>query len=182
MAPQGPSEKTYGLLEVLSQWAVLYALKFLLVSLSKRCIAYLCLCVLRFSWNHIIFYCMYMFNRRQAIKETIKDCEWRFLCALFLKSISLCVICRYLIFFTANISYIKKILKEAFKRFTLISNPALPRSFLSNAAQFWFINNLFQCLQLLITKVLVQWLEFLFSMVMVNTVRSVVFFSPIACD
>ena len=39
------------------------------VSIPKRCIVYICICVLRFSQNHIIFYYMYIFKMGKTTKE-----------------------------------------------------------------------------------------------------------------
>ena len=39
------------------------------VSIPKRCIVYICICVLRFSQNDIIFYYMYIFKMGKTTKE-----------------------------------------------------------------------------------------------------------------
>ena len=39
------------------------------ISIPKRYIVYICICVLRFSWNHDIFYYIYIFKMGNRIKE-----------------------------------------------------------------------------------------------------------------
>ena len=69
MAQHGLGDKTYGLLQVPSQWIILHTSQVLPISTSKSCIVYICICVLRFLWNHLIFYFMYIFKMENAIKE-----------------------------------------------------------------------------------------------------------------
>ena len=66
---QGLDGKTYRLLQVPSKWTILHDSQVLLVSISKRCIVYSCICVLHFSWNNIILYCMHIFKIGKTKKE-----------------------------------------------------------------------------------------------------------------
>ena len=55
MTQQGFGDKTYGLLQVPSQWTILDASQILPVSSSKRSIVYTCICGLRF-YERTFFY------------------------------------------------------------------------------------------------------------------------------
>ena len=68
MTLQGLGDKTYGLLQVPSQWTILHASQVLSVSSSKLCIVYACICVLRFLLKNIFYY-MYTFKMGKNNKE-----------------------------------------------------------------------------------------------------------------
>ena len=75
MTLQGLGDKTYGLLQVPSQWTILHTSQVLSVSSSKRYIVYTCICVLRFLLKNVFCY-MYIFKMGKTIKKKKKKSKW----------------------------------------------------------------------------------------------------------
>ena len=66
-------DKTYGLLQVPSQWTILHASEVLSVSSSKRCIVYTRICVLRFLWKDIFLLYVYLQNGKNNEEKEKKE-------------------------------------------------------------------------------------------------------------
>ena len=77
---QGLGDKTYGLLQVPSQWTILHASQVLPVSSCKCCCnLYTCICLLRFLWNTLFLLLLYVYlqngknNKKEKKKKRKKE-------------------------------------------------------------------------------------------------------------
>ena len=76
MTRQGLGDKTYGLLQVPSQWTILHASQVLLVSLALNVVVLYILVFVYYGFCEIIFFCyMYIFRIGKTIKKRKKKEE-----------------------------------------------------------------------------------------------------------